>query len=380
VLRVVAGALGWPHAELWLIDPLTDTLRNAGQWSAPGLSLGDLADTTVDKGVGITGTVWATGQPIWVADLTGSAHLLTDESLSRAQVCAEQGIRTVLAVPVRAGDVMLGVLAGYADTPEYDEDLLAVLLTGTAAHIGLSVTMRRAADLNGQLSRSRDDFLTLVGHELRTPLTTISGYAALLADDPGAPADDVRLMVEAIDRKAHALRGLVDTLLKLAGLESGHIALTVGPIDLAAIVADAVAAKGLAAEVRIHAELPESLPMNGDAARLRQVVDNLLSNAIMYSPDRDDVHVRLRDVAGVAELRVDDQGIGIPEADQERVFSRFHRAGNVEHQGYPGAGLGLALVRVITELHHGSVTLDTSHQPGTSVLLRLPRYTAASDW
>ena len=376
MLHAVADTLGWPHAELWLVDPLTDTVRNVGQWSAPGVRLDDLVGGGVDKGVGITGTVWATGQPLWVPDLTDIAHLVTEESPARARACARQGIRTVLAVPVRDGEAVLGVLSCYASAPEYDEDLLAVLLGGIAARIGMFVAMRRAADLSGQLSRSRDDFLTLVGHELRTPLTTISSYAAMLTEEPDTSPADVRLMVQAIDRNAGSLRALVDNLLELAGLESGHLSLTVTAVDLSGIVAAAVAAAEPAATantVRLHTDLPGHLPMQGDAARLRQLVDNLISNAIKYSPDGGDVHIRLRDEAGVAELRISDRGIGIPPADRHRLLDRFFRASNVAHHGIPGTGLGLALVRAIADLHHGTITLDTAHRPGTSVLLRLPR-------
>ncbi|MBG0567351.1 sensor histidine kinase [Actinoplanes aureus] len=382
VLHAVADSLGWPHAELWLIDSLTDTLHVVAEWSAPRLRLDDPVGGSVDKGVGITGTVWATGQPLWVPDLTDSAHLATEESLARAQACDHQGIRTVLAVPVRDGETVLGVLTCYANTPEYDKDLLAVLLGSIASQIGLFVATHRAADLRGQLSRTRDDFLTLVGHQLRTPLAIIASNAALLTDDPDFSADDVRLMLQAIDRNAGSLCDLVDDLLELAGLESGHLKLTVTALDLADVVAAAVAAAEQAATanaVRMHTDLPDHLAMHGDAARLRQLVDNLISNAIKYSPDGGDVHIQLSDQAGVAELRISDRGIGIPPADHHQLFGRFYRASNVAHQGIPGLGLGLALARTIAELHHGTITLHTAHQPGTSLLLRLPGYPAVPE-
>lgn len=373
VLRSVATTLDWPHAELWLIDPVTDSLRSAGHWTAPGRQLDDLMGNTVVKGTGITGTVWATGQPLWVPDITDTTHLVTEDSLARARACLQHGLRTVLAVPVRDGDTMLGVLTCFAGTPEYHEDLLTVLLTGVAAQIGQFVALRRAEDLTRQLMRSRDDFITLVGHEMRTPLTSIAAYAAMLGDDPGSLGDETRLMVQAIERNTATLRDIIDNLLELAALESGHAQLVGRPLDLVEVVAGAVpTAVPADSGVRIWVEAPAQLTMSGDEHRLRQVVDHLLSNAVRYSPAGGDVRVVLREVAGAVELAVTDPGIGVPADEHDQLFQRFFRASNVRHQGIAGTGLGLSLVRAIVELHGGTVTLADHRPTGTTVLVRLP--------
>jgi PAS domain S-box-containing protein len=376
VLRAVAGALGWPHAELWLIDPLTDTLQQAGHWSARAGQCDDLHPRPVDKGAGILGTVWATGQPLGVPDIADTAQLAGDPSVAQAQACARLGLHAALAVPIRDGNTLLGVLTCYAGTREDDQDLLTVLLSGVAAKFGMFVTQRRAADLAEQLARTRNDFLTLVGHELRTPLASILSYAGLLAEDTDTPANEARQMIQAIERNAHLLRGVVDDLLELAGLQAGHLPLTITELDLTGIVATAAAAAAPAAadtRVRLHTKLPKRLLVHGDATRLRQAVDNLLSNAITYSPHGGDIHIRLTADDTTAELRITDTGIGIPSGEHHRLADRFYRASNVAHHGFPGAGLGLTLVHAIAALHHGSITFDTEHQPGTSVLLRLAR-------
>jgi PAS domain S-box-containing protein len=380
VLREVAQALGWPHAELWLIDPLTDTLQQSGHWSTTAGQCGDLHADPAAKGAGIIGTVWATGRSLWVPDITDITDTTdpgTADYLAQAQACARMGLHTVLSVPIRDGDTLLGVLACYCGTREDDRDLLTVLVSGVAAQFGMFVALRRAADLAEQLARTRNDFLTLVGHELRTPLTSITSYASLLADDTSIAADEARQMLHAIARNAGRLRAVVDDLLDLSGLEAGHLQLTVTEHDLAGIVAAAVTAAepvAAAAGVRLHTKIPKRLAMHGDPARLRQVVDNLLSNAITYSPNGGDVRIRLTAHPDLAELRITDTGIGIPAGEHHRLFDRFTRASNVAHHGYPGAGLGLALVHTITNLHHGHISFDTSHQPGTSLLLRLPRH------
>ncbi|WP_170047283.1 ATP-binding protein [Couchioplanes caeruleus] len=376
-LRAVSETLGWPHGELWLVDPLTDTLQMTGHWSTAEGQCGDLHLDPVTRGVGVIGTVWATGQPLWVPDITDTADSATEQSLVQAQTCAHTRLHTFLAVPIRDGDAVLGVLAYYCGTREQDQDLLTVLLSGVAAQFGMFVALRRSADLAEQLLRTRNDFLTLVGHELRTPLTSITSYATMLADDPTIGADEARHMLHVIARNAGSLRTIVDDLLDLSGLEAGHLQLAVTEHDLVDIVASAVAAAEPAAAangVRLHTKLPKRLSLHGDPARLRQAVDNLLSNAITYSPHGGDVRIRLTARPEMAELRITDSGIGIPAGEHHHLFDRFYRASNVAHQGFPGAGLGLALVHAITALHRGDISFDIKHhQPGASVRLRLPR-------
>ncbi|WP_164465999.1 GAF domain-containing protein [Actinoplanes teichomyceticus] len=375
-LRAVAEALGWPHAELWLIDSLTGHMQRTGHWSASAGQCGDLHADPVSRGAGVIGTVWETGQPLWVPDIAGATDLAAEHSVARAQDCARMGLHTVLAVPIRDGAAMLGVLVCYSAAPEYDRDLLTVLVGGVAAQFGMFVALRRTADLAEKLKRTRNDFLTLVGHELRTPLTSITSYAGLLAEDPAVPAAEARQMLLVIARNADRLGAVVSDLLELSGLEAGHLRLAVGEHDLAVVVAAAVAAaQPIAADagVRLYARLPRRLMVHGDPVRLRQAVDNLLSNAIRYSRHGGDVRVRLTAQPDMAELRITDTGIGIPPGEHDDLFHRFTRASNVAHHGFPGAGLGLALVHTIITLHHGDLMFDTGHRPGTSVLLRLPR-------
>ncbi len=353
VLEAVCTTLDWPHAELWLIDEATDDLRLAGHWSAPGSGLDHLADRTVVKGAGITGRVWATGSTVWVPDASPAP-----------------GIRTVLAVPVHDGGTMLGVLTCYAGVPEPHEDLLMLLLDGVAAQVAVFVALLRAADLARQLDRAKDDFIDLVGHELRTPLTSISANTTILGEEPGHLSDDERQMVRVIERNAAALCSTVDTLLDLAGLDGGHVPLTITDVDLATVVASALLFLGDSR--RVVAELSERPVVRGDAARLRQVVDDLLSNAVKYSSPGGEVRVRLAVVDGAAELTITDEGIGIPTGETDRVFDRFYRAGNVRHQGTTGSGLGLSRVRAIVRRHDGTVTLTGRQPRGTAACVRLP--------
>ena len=122
------------------------------------------------------------------------------------------------------------------------------------------------------------------------------------------------------------------------------------------------------------ADLPATLLLDADPDRLRQIIDHLLSNAVKYSPHGGEVQVTVSGAdRGIVEVAVTDTGVGIPEPDRARLFTRFHRAGNARHTAIAGNGLGLALVRALVEAHGGTVTHDPTHQTGTRIIVRLPR-------
>jgi signal transduction histidine kinase len=224
-----------------------------------------------------------------------------------------------------------------------------------------------------QHARADHDLVSVVGHELRTPLTVIASFCDLLREDTDLDPSRAR-MVEGIYRSSLSLRAIVDDLLDVAALESGHLSLQMAPVDLVAVVHAAVADAAVCnnANVRLHVTAPESVVIEGDAHRLRQVVDNLVSNSVKYSPDGGQVLIEITTMPGVAQLSVSDQGIGIPVGERDRLFQRFHRASNARQRGIRGTGLGLALVRTLLEGHRGTVNLDQSHEQGTRIVARLP--------
>jgi signal transduction histidine kinase/PAS domain-containing protein len=373
LLRAIGEALDWPHIALFVVDDVAGVLRTAGYWSAPGVRVDDLVPERIPRGDAGPGFVWATGKPLWVPDLTDQRYTETPEAYAFAHAAADRGLRASLTVPVCDGDQVLGVLATLSATTEYDEFLLTGLLDSVAAQLGQFLTRMRSRELTMQLERARDDFLTLAGHELRTPLTSIISYTTLLTDDLVDP--DQQQMITAIRRNVGHLQRIIDELLELTALESGHHRISPRPTDLTAVVGAAVDELRPPAGVRIHADLPPTLILDADAVRLRQIVDQLLSNAVKYCPGGGDVRVTAAcDGPDVVELAVADTGIGIPDDDRELLFTRFHRGTNARHTAIPGNGLGLPLVRGLVEAHGGTVHLDPGHRPGTRIVVRLPRH------
>jgi PAS domain S-box-containing protein len=375
VLEAVATALRWPHAELWLVDRVGNVLRNCVSWTDPRYELSDFLPGPLGPGDGMSGRAWASNKAIWVPDISEDPNLVARSAL------AGQGLKVGLAVPVRDAGGVTGVLTFFGDAAEPLEESLIALLSGIAAHVGQYLERRRAEELAQLLARTKDEFIALVGHELRTPLTSISSYTELLLSGLDTSEDREQLL-SVIARNAETLRAIIDDLLDLAGLESGYVTINERPLDFAHVVASVVANKRAAADAEglsLSAALRDSVMITGDAARLGQVVDHVLTNAIKYTPDGGRVDVELvADRAGVT-LRVSDTGIGVPPEERERLFQRFFRGSNIRNEGMPGTGLGLAISRTVIERHGGTITLsDHGEAPGTTVLIRLPIFESAS--
>jgi two-component system phosphate regulon sensor histidine kinase PhoR len=236
---------------------------------------------------------------------------------------------------------------------------------------------RRADDLQRALGRAKDEYLNLVGHELRTPLTVIASYLDLLADgDPDSPLADSMAMVDAARRGSDRLRRLVEALLDLSALDSGRARLHLADVDLTHLVADAVhrvADRAAAKHVTVVERLPDMVPMHADPDRIAQLLDALLDNALTYPQTGGTVTVTLGVTGSEACIEVADDGPGIPDSEQPLVFERFFRGAIATERAIPGAGLGLAAVRLIAERHDGTaVVLLRSGRSGASFHITLP--------
>jgi signal transduction histidine kinase len=231
----------------------------------------------------------------------------------------------------------------------------------------------REVTADRRLERLRDAFVAAVSHELRTPLTSISGFLELLADEELGPAG--RRYVDVIRRGNTRLRGIVEDLLLVAEIEAERLQLRPGRTDLAELATATVeAALPAAAEAGIELllDVEGRLPLEADAERLRQVLDNLVSNALKYTPDGGTVMVSAGNGNGPLRVEVTDTGIGIPHEELGQLFSRFYRASTATRRAIPGTGLGLVIARAIVEAHGGAIALESNDGEGTRVTVTLP--------
>ncbi|GAA4928265.1 hypothetical protein GCM10025331_09700 [Actinoplanes utahensis] len=366
VLAAVVATLDWVHAELWTVDD--GTIRAAARWSAPGRPSGVPVPERLAYGQGLAGRAWQVDKPLWIRDVGRPQSLISPDTSADL-------LHTALAVPVHDGTGTIGVLTVFADSVEDPEDELLALMSGIAAHLGQFVERRRVEDLQRQLTRSKNEYLGLIGHELRTPLTSISAYTELLreADEATLVRDGPRL-IKVIERNTNQLREIINELLELSALDAGHADVRRTPMDLAAVVRDVVdrtrdAIDG--APVIIDADLPGELIVPGDRDRLRHIVENLLGSAVRFSPDGGRVGVSLRSTGRAAELAVSDAAADVPWAEREQMFTGHFRTARGHDRTLPGSGLGLTLSRAVVERHQGSIEL-TGGDSGTTVLVRLP--------
>ena len=252
--------------------------------------------------------------------------------------------------------------------------------------VGTDMTEARATE------RLKSQFVSLISHELRTPLSSILGYLELVLDDEEPLTAEQRQYLTTVERNAQRLLRLVGDLLFTAQVDAGRFTLQPEDVDLAGIVRAAedtarvtAAARGVAVTVDVP---PEGLVVRGDALRLGQACDNLVSNAVKFTPSGGEVTLRLRtawrDDAGavrdaavpggvpVALLSVSDTGVGIPAGEQGRLFTSFFRASTARRNAVPGVGLGLTITKAITTAHGGTLEVASAEGRGTTFTLALP--------
>ncbi len=237
------------------------------------------------------------------------------------------------------------------------------------------VFVHREVTAERQAERLKDEFLALVSHELRTPLTSIIGYAEVLLDgEAGRLRAGQRRFLEIVERNGQRLLRLVGDLLVVAQAEAGQLDLAITPCDLAEVAREAVeGARPMADEHGITLELCAAAPMItlGDRTRLGQVLDNLLSNALAYTPEGGRVVVSGCQGPDEVLLEVADSGIGIPRDECDRLFERFYR-GRTGAGAAGGTGLGLAISKAIVEGHGGQISVDSDEGQGATFRFRLP--------
>jgi signal transduction histidine kinase len=265
---------------------------------------------------------------------------------------------------------------------ERQVSLSAAPLRDAAGVLRGTIAVLRDVTVSRRVERARDRFLSIASHELKTPLGPLRiaiQHLQRQIERGALQPDELTGTLERMDHQAARLANLIDDLLDISRLREGQLALRCAPLDLVALTREVVErfrTEAAATESRsqtIRLELAvETLEGHWDAQRLDQVLTNLLTNALKYSAPESTITVRLESAGGYARLSVDDQGIGVPAEDFERLFEPFHRARNAPSVYFGGLGLGLAICKGIVEHHGGRIWARSEEGRGSTFAVELP--------
>lgn len=379
--RGAATSIGTPQASIGLWDERTGALRFFSKLAPEAAS-----QLPQGRGMALRGDTWEIGpesvaageafirqQPVLVEDAPTADP-------EHADLYRAAGATAVLAAPITAGQKRLGVLSVYGSRApifgDTDLELVQLLADQAAVILESRALIDEAARVQAreEATRLKDDFLSSAAHDLRTPLTTLLGQAQVL--ERRAVREDLgeayRHGLGRIVSESRRLSRLVHELLDASRAERGHLVVEREWVDLAEVARE-VCGRAETGSHRCVVEANGPVAGTFDLVRVRQLVDNLVENAVKYSPDGGEVRVALWTEGGQARLSVSDEGIGIPQEDLPELFQRFHRGTNVDDRRFAGMGLGLYICQAIVEEHGGRIWAeDRPGGPGSTFHVALP--------
>lgn len=391
LLQAVADGIqrhfGYQTIELFTLDEEADELVLRGYRGPPTQALETVTPGVYRQplNVGIVGHVARTCNSYNAPDVSSDPYYYA----------AVPGIRSELCVPIRQGGYVIGVLNVESELParfgpedqsllEAVADTVAIGLQNARLYCELrqyAAGLEAALEQLKELDRLKSEFIQNVSHELRSPIALIRGYADLLdAGELGPLRPEQREPVAIIARRTRMLAKMVEDITLILGAEARPLAREAVPLD--DLAQAAVREFSLAAEeagLTLKAEIASGLsPVSGEPIYLRRVLDNLIGNAIKFTPPGGNITVRLWQEDQRLKLQVSDTGIGIAPDQHERVFERFYQVDGSSRRRYGGVGLGLTLVKEVVSSLGGTIELESELGKGSTFTVALPVWSAQS--
>ncbi len=321
------------------------------------------------------GQVMARGKPRVLNDLADYLEQHPQSDATRRIV--REGMLSSLTCPLEGEQGALGLLFFSSKKRGTYESAHVGFFARIAVQVSLAVEKGLLYDRLLDLRAGQNRFLGMAAHDLRSPLTTIRGFVGLFQEELlGHVTSEGRNALARMERGCDKMLALINDLLDVSVIESGRLTLSLGDVDPALLATECVesfhalgARKGVSVEMRQEGGLRS---FRADARRVSQILDNLVSNAVKYSPVNTSVTVSVRARADSVEFEVSDQGPGIPEADRQRIFGDFQRTDAKPTGGESSTGLGLAIVRRLVEAHTGKIKVVSALGIGSRFLVELP--------
>ena len=357
----------------------------------------DLASQMHERSARLDSILGSMTDGLWVYDANGGVVDVNQAAVnmfglaSRAEAIehgdfARFNLRHSDGKPIEPEDMPYArALAGHT-VPDYvaigkhlitgrDLDLsIAVAPIESGGIVGAVLVIRDITALQ-ELDRKKDEFLSVASHELRTPLTTIKGYTQLLSQTVNDLEPDERATyINAVLGEIERMMGLISELLDVSRIETNRLQIHRQAIRWVDFIAGRISAFRVQhqnRDIRFEVSTPETTVM-ADPDRMRQVIDNLLSNALKYSADGTDIDVDVVVIGNAVHTSISDHGIGIPRDEIPQLFERFHRARNVSSRYYGGLGLGLYIAKAIVEAHGGGIAVASEEGEGSTFTVQMP--------
>ena len=363
IIQIATDLTATEASSILLLDKKTGELHFE---AATGIKGQEVKPIIVPLDNSIAGWVVKEGEPLLISDVHKDPrhyHQVDDMT--------EFSTRSILGVPLRVKDKVIGVLEvlNKIEDRDFTQDDVEALTT-LAAQAAIAIE-------NARLFQ-QSDLLSEVAHELRTPLTSIRGYSKMLLLAEGIDQEKKLEFTETIHREAVRLGQMINDFLDLARLESGRTYMAQEPVNMSEVINETLTIlqpQATERQISIALQVPETLPtLIGDPVRLKQVMVNLVSNAVKYNREggRVDIEVQIRE--DELNVAVKDTGRGIAEEDLPHIFEKFYRVDDSEQQEQQakGTGLGLSIAKHIVEVHGGTISVQSVQGQGSAFAFALP--------
>lgn len=355
--------LGYEFITVFLFDPEHDTLTLCAANDIPAEKIPAITHTLPLNSDGVISTAARTQSPLLVNDISAFPGYFPGPG--------REAVKSEAALPLVTHNGLVGVLDLQSNLPHYFEPDDITLVQTVADQLAIAIE-------TANLQRQQTEFIQNVSHELRNPLTFLRGYLDLILEDGLGPVPPkIRESLTVVSRRTETMQKLVDDLVTYQRLKI--IPPEFSAVDIHALITATVTAAQPTArqkKIALKANLPPTLPaVSGNTDQLRQVLDNLLSNALKFTPEGGHVTLTARPAENTVQFSVTDTGLGIPPSSIEKVFQRFYRAKVSAHNSIPGTGLGLTIVKQIIDSHHGTISVKSTVGQGTTFTVSLPVFT-----
>jgi PAS domain S-box-containing protein len=385
ILQAVCESLDWSVGAVWRVDQKDKLLRCVETWHVPSAQVKEFDQGTHYRtflpGVGLPGRVWSQAQPAWIEDVT------RDANFPRAPTAAQEGLHAAFGFPILLGTEVLGVLEFFSKQIQQPDRRLLDMMSAIGSQMGQFIERKEAEDAlrvyardleaarkrAEESTRAKGEFLANISHEIRTPMNAIIGMTELAMAT--RITREQREYLNAIQGSADALLTLVNDLLDFSKIEARKLQLDRVGFNFRDAIEDSMRVlaprayqKGLELACDIQSDVPDALM--GDPLRLRQIVVNLVGNAIKFT-DQGEVVLRvqaesLRDRHAQLCFSVTDTGIGIPPEKQAVIFEAFSQADSSTTRRYGGTGLGLSISAQLVELMGGRISVESRPDQGSA--------------